>query len=345
MIAGILGWSGIWGTGSALVEYLIPVPVAGGFLHVPSFVVATGIILISRRSTGLAFRYLPVLAFSTLAVALSLMLEFDRLHAWLFTDYQPPGSPFRLDGNPLLLFVATDAFWVGFYALTRGFAPPARAWFALPLVPAVVIGLSVANYQMSGPTFKIGGPIHTSSRGEEIIMVFTSADYDEDAFLNWIQQDHDFARPWFDANAEHVAVLFTNSMQMLGWRELDKTESDSTIATICLYEEDRSIVPYSGYHDCFAERLTLEQALAALRASEPTGLGTDVDSWYARLRLCDDVEIPEQATMDIAREDLCAGVVRGYPKTFQRFVEKYGENSAQVNFISAQAASRGLRNE
>ena len=98
MIAGILGWPGIWGTGSALVEYLIPVPVAGGFLHVPSFVVATGIILISRRSTGQAIRYLPVLAFSTLAVALSLMLEFDRLHAWLFTDYQPPGSPFRLDG-------------------------------------------------------------------------------------------------------------------------------------------------------------------------------------------------------------------------------------------------------
>lgn len=37
LIAGALGWEGVWGSGSALVDYLIPIPVAGGSLHVPSF--------------------------------------------------------------------------------------------------------------------------------------------------------------------------------------------------------------------------------------------------------------------------------------------------------------------
>ena len=46
LIAGVLGWTGIWGTGSALVEFLIPVPVAGGVLHVPSFAVLLGIVLV-----------------------------------------------------------------------------------------------------------------------------------------------------------------------------------------------------------------------------------------------------------------------------------------------------------
>ena len=40
LMAGALGWSGIWGSGSAFGDYLIPVPVAGGALHVPSFAVA-----------------------------------------------------------------------------------------------------------------------------------------------------------------------------------------------------------------------------------------------------------------------------------------------------------------
>ncbi|MEQ8204630.1 MAG: hypothetical protein RIA65_00525, partial [Woeseia sp.] len=97
-IAGAMGWSGIWGTGSAFAEYLIPVPVAGGVFHVPSFVVAAGLIFACRNSTEGLYRYLPVIGFSVLAASLSLMLEFDRLHAWMFTDYEPAGSPFRLDG-------------------------------------------------------------------------------------------------------------------------------------------------------------------------------------------------------------------------------------------------------
>ena len=342
IIAGVLGCSGIWGTGSAFGEYLIPLPVAGGVFHVPSFAAAAAIILACRSSTGPLTRYLPVLAFSVLAAALSLMIEFDRLNAWLFTDYKPFGCPLRLDGNPFLLFVATDAFWVGAYALMRGFVSPGRSWFALPLIPAAIVGFSAVNYQTSGPAFEIGRPIPTENRGEEIVTVYTSASYDEQVFLNWMEQENYFARPWFNVNTEHVAVLFTNSMQAIKWGQLDQIEGESTVATICLYEEDRSIVPHRGYHDCFADHNTVEQETAALAASETTGLGRDIDFWYARLLMCDGVELPEAGATDIARIGLCQGVIRGYPRNLNRFIEKYGENSDQVRFVRARAAARGL---
>ncbi len=345
VIAGALGWSGIWGAGSAFGEYLIPIPVAGGVFHVPSFVAAAGIILASRNSTRPLTRYLPVLAFGVLAVALCLMLEFDRLNAWLFTDYVPFGSPLRLDGNPLFLFVATDAFWVGTYALMRGFSSPSRSWFLLPLIPAAVVGLSALNYQTSAPVFEIGGSMHTRTRGEEIITVYTSESYDEAVFLNWVEQDRYFALPWFNVNSEHVAVLFTNSMHVVKWGQFDQVEGESTVATICLYEEDRSIVPHLGYFDCFADRKTVEQELASLVASESTGLGNDIDFWYARVLLCDGVEIPEDAATDIARVGVCQGMVRVYPRNVNRFIEEYGEDSDQVSFVRAEAAARGLTEE
>ena len=344
-IAGALGWSGIWGAGSAFGDFLVPIPVAGGVFHVPSFVIAAGIILASRKSTGPLTPYLPVLAFSVLAVALALMLEFDRLNAWFFTDYQPAGSPLRLDENPLLLFVASDAFWVGVYASMRGFSSPARAWFMVPVMPVAVVAISAFTYQSGGPVFKVGGPMPTGVRGEEMIAVYTSASYDEAAFLEWVEQRHSRLHPWFDVNSEHVAIVFTNSMQAIKWGRFDPAESGSALATICLYEEDRSIVPHRGYYDCFADRKTVEEELEALAVSESTGLGTDIDRWYARALLCDGVEIPGDPAMDIKRIGVCRGMMRFYATDLKRFIEKYGEDSEQVNFVMAQAAVRGLAEE
>jgi len=343
LVAGAVGWSGIWGTGSALGEYLIPIPVAGGVFHVPSFLVTAAIILSSRSGTGRMGAYLPVLGFAALVAALSLMLEFDRLNAWLFTDYVPHGSPLRLDGNPLLLFIATDAFWVGAYGLMRGFKPPARSWLVLPLIPAAVIGLNALNYQVSGPVFERGGMMYTGSRGEKVMTVYTSEPYDEAVFLEWLNEDPYFARPWYDANSEHTAVVFTNSMQMIEWGQYERIESESTVATLCLYEEDRSIVPHSGFFDCFAERNTVEQNLAELVADNSTGLGRDIDFWYSRALLCDGVEVSESAdSLEIAQIDVCRGLIRSHQRTLDRFIQKYGEDSDQVKFVTDEASARGL---
>lgn len=101
-------------------------------------------------------------------------------------------------------------------------------------------------------------------------------------------------------------------------------------------------MPHRGYFDCFAGRNTVEQELAALAESESTGLGRDIDSWYARLLLCDGVELPESTATDIALIGVCQGMVRVYPRNVSRFIEKYGEDSEQLSFVRGEAATRGL---
>jgi hypothetical protein len=200
----------------------------------------------------------------------------------------------------------------------------------------------MVHYHWGGPTFEIGGSARTSSRGEKIIAVYTSASYDEAAFVDWIKQRSSSAFPWLNANSEHVAVVFTNSMQAIKWGRLDQIDGESIVATICLYEEDRSILPHPGYYDCFADRNTVEQEVAALVASESTGFGNDIDYWYARVLLCDGVEIPDTPATDIERIEVCRGVVRDFPWRISQFIEKYGEDSEPVSFVRTQAAARGL---
>jgi len=341
-IAGALGRSGIWGTGSAFLDYLIPFPVAGGIFHLPSFAVAAAIILSSRNLPAPLIRYLPLAAFAVFAGALALQLDLERFNSWLFTDYGLYGSPFRFDENPLYLFVSTDALWVGIYALLAGHSAPIRLWLMLPVIPAAVVGLSALRYQSGEPVFKIGGGMRGTMRGNEMRMVYTSASYDEVLFRDWFEQASSFSRPWTNPNAEHVAVYFVGSMQMLDFREFDEIGSDNTVATICLYEEDRSVDYHGGYYDCFADRSTVAEALAALRAREATGLGDDIDAWYSLVRFCDDVEFSVAAPSDVEREQICRGMVLGFAESLRRFVAEYGEASAQVSFVRSEAASRGL---
>ena len=340
-IAGVLGWSGISGYGNAFIEFLIPIPLAGGVFHVPSFVIATAVILSTNRLPPTAARWIPVLAFAVLIAALSLALDFQRLNSWLFTNYEPYGSPFRLDGNPLFLFIGTDAFWVGAYALVAGHSAPLRYWSVLPVVPVVVVAISAISYQSSGPVFQMGGSSPGTSRGDEARMVYTSMSYDEATLRNWID-GLDSVLPWENVNTEHVAIIFTNNMNAIKWGRFDEIQSNSAVGTFCLYEEDRSIHAHSGYYDCFADRNTAEEDIAELLANESTGLGRDIDMWFAGIRMCDSVDLSADNDPDIARPGICRGMLNVYPRRLSTFVEKYGEDSEQVAFVRAQAISRGL---
>lgn len=341
IIAGLLGWSDVWGAGSAFVDYLIPIPVAGGVFHVPSFIVLA-IIVFAIGSDGSTVRsLLPAVAFAVAAGALALMLDYERLNGWLFTDYEPYGSPFRFDRNPFLLFIVTDACWAGIYALVAGRSSPALYWALVPLAVGFVIAASVLQYSTAGPTFKLGGPVPVEGRGNEIRLVYTSSPYDEAAFLDWLAKGP-VGVPWETPNAEHTAVVFTNSLQMLKWGEYSKIKGEQTIATICLYEEDRSAIAHVGYHDCFAGRETAMETYNRLRDEVSTGLGREVDNWYAMARLCDDVPVEEKSSQDIARTSMCAGIRKVFPKRLQQITGKYGEDSEQVRFVRAEALARGL---
>ncbi len=343
LIAGALGWSGIWGAGSALVEYLIPMPVAGGVLHVPSFAVLIVIVLSSRDWAGPSRSYLPLIAFGIAAAAMTAMLDFDRLNGWLFTDYVPSGSPVRFDGNTLFLFVMTDALWAGVFTLGIGQRPPARSWLALPAVPLAIVAIAGFDYKVGGPVFEIGPRLPGNARGDELKLIYTSVPYDETVLLEWLEASA-LAPPWCNPNTEHEAIIFTNSLQLLrwAWRDRDEVRGETAVATICRFEEDRSVVVHAGFYDCFAERETVEEALAGFAAREPTGLGRDIDTWFALARFCDGIDIAEGDPQDIRSVGICIGMRRVFAERLARIAANYGEDSPQYRFVRDEGAARSL---
>jgi hypothetical protein len=58
-IAGALGWSGIWGSTSAFTDYLLPLPVAGGFLHSLPLGGIVGLLALSRGFPDALRRLVP----------------------------------------------------------------------------------------------------------------------------------------------------------------------------------------------------------------------------------------------------------------------------------------------
>ncbi|MEQ8802835.1 MAG: hypothetical protein RLP45_12435, partial [Haliea sp.] len=146
-----------------------------------------------------------------------------------------------------------------------------------------------------------------------------------------------FARPWLTPNAEHVALVFTNSLQAVKSRRLDALSGPDTVATLCLYENDQRIEPHPGLRDCFAGHETTLEALQRLTAAQQTGLGDDIDQWAARVALCRTVEPPPERYFDIEQVALCRNMARSFQRVLERAVGRYGDESDQVAYLRAMA--------
>lgn len=335
LVAGMLGWTGIWGTGSALVEFLLPVPIAGGFLHVPSFAVTACLVLADRLSEGLA-RSVPAVAAAVLVATVCLALDTGRIHAFLFSDHTP-ASLIVFELSALHLFIASDAFWVCFHYLTGGRRSPAWQWGAVALVPVAALAFSTAPRLAGTPVFELGGIRQGPSRGDQLHVVYASSPFQEDVYRNWLASRDYFGPPWTSPNSEHVAIVFTDSLEAtkrLRYEDLPAI----AVATFCLFEEDRSIHAYAGHHDCFADRRTVAERLADLRRQPPSRLGEDIDRWYAYLRLCDGVELPDQPDRDVARLHICRATIDGLEDRVAQFTLKYGADSPQAAFVRDRVA-------
>src|SRR5262245_6062241 len=77
-IAGGLGWKGIWGSGSAFVDYIIPIPVAGGVLHVPSFAVTS--VIVFTQPWRILGGYARGILLAGALIGVATLLDLDRLH-------------------------------------------------------------------------------------------------------------------------------------------------------------------------------------------------------------------------------------------------------------------------
>lgn len=288
LIAGALGWAGIWGSGSALTDYLMPIPVAGGALHVPSFVVAgAAMLLLPDLSPAGASRLRALLIGAAIAGVLFL-LNLQGLLTALKYDTAMPGRLW--DENPLGLFLLCDALM----ALLFTAATPQRPWLRLELLTLVLVVLPLllpVSMSMPRPrsaneqAFTAGMSQHGDQRGDEWLMVYTTLDVNAADFHAraeaWAAQPAAMAHPQFHISAEDLALVFTRKPEAA--RRHDRTQA---AATLCLYEDGTPPRWLPGAGDCFSGHENFSERLAIAASARPQDEPADLRHYLAARELC-----------------------------------------------------------
>lgn len=245
LVAGAAGWHGVWGSGSALVDYLIPIPVAGGVLHVPSFLLGAVAVAQAPHWSATALSRARVLA---LCVAL----------AGGFFLFDLPGG--RVHENPLALFLLSD----GVLALLvlsllggqLGFRrEPLSVGVALVLGPVLGLAALMALLAPGAPDFEPGLSSTDSTGTTRRQFVHTTKGPDGERFraqaLAWAERDQ---HPWLGKDVEEVSLFFTARAAAA----VTGHEGD-VFVTLCLYEDGTPPRWLDGVGLCSRDHLSFDE--------------------------------------------------------------------------------------
>lgn len=325
LIAGALGWSGVWGSGSALADYLIPVPVAGGALHVPSFVVAGVIMLLFPDfSPAAAARLRALLIGAMLAGGLWLLNLHDL---WLAQQIGTKFSGSLWQQNPLGLFLLCDAALALLFTAGAEQRPRLRLdvlTLILLLLPSA-LPLSMAKPRASAdPPFKAGMSLHGDARGDEFLMVFTRLDTDAPDFRKqaeaWAEEPAAMAHPRFHVSAEDTAVLFTRSREAA-----QRLNRDQVVATLCLYEDGAPLRWLPGAGDCFSGHQGFSERLGRAASARPQDEPAELRPYLAAHELCATEKFAAGEAgrgLQLTSALICEGLPRQRQELLQKFPQE-----------------------
>ena len=266
LFAGALGWRGVWGSGSALVDYLIPIPVAGGALHVPSFVLLMVLVAWGPQLSAKAAGRARALALGAALTGAMLLLP-------------PPG--WRLSQNPLGLFIVVDAVVALLSLLGAPRQPGLRfdavALLALLAVPA--LGAMVAWRTLGlGESFVNGHATQSDDRALLSVNVEVRGDIARASLRQraqeWAMAQHD---PAMKMGPEVTALRFKGR------------ETGAAAAVLCLYEDGTPLrwLPDGG--DCLQGFTTFAARLAVHASALPAGLPRELREHLAARAACAEI--------------------------------------------------------
>jgi hypothetical protein len=284
VIAGALGWRGVWGSGSALVDYLIPIPVAGGVLHVPWFVLAGSAVAIMPSLGTTAAAWVRALLVGMALAGVLLLLRLDELWLAWRTGATFGGSPWQQ--NPIGLFLLSDATLALLFTLSAPQRPRLRADFvsaALVVVPMLLpVSMSV-RHSPAGEAFLPGQSLQGPAYGDRIQMVYTRLDPTAPGFKEraeqWIAPMH----PRQMMDNDDTAFLFTRSLDAAR-----RFEMRDIVGTLCVYEDDTASywLIGSAADGCFDTHVSFTEKFAQAYASRSAGEPQDVRDYLARQSIC-----------------------------------------------------------
>lgn len=325
LIAAALGWEGIWGSGSALVDYLIPIPVAGGAFHVPSFLICTFVVArLPSLGEVAASRVRAVLLGITLAGVLWLL----NLQGLLLA--RQIGSTFvgsTWQQNPLGLFLTSD----GLLALAFTARAPQRPFVRLEAL-TVLLGLFPAALpivmawpdSMDDQPFRRGGGRFADTRSDETLVIYTHIPIHQTGFRkraeDWASAASSFVHPRFRIDSEDTAVMFTNNADAASRGDLARVE-----ATLCLYEDGTASVWLDGPGDCFGNHLNFSEQLDRGAAKRSTDEPFEVRRYLAARELCANLKAPEStlgAGLELRSSRICGGLTDKRAELLQKFPDE-----------------------
>lgn len=290
LVAGALGWRGVWGSGSALVDYLIPIPVAGGALHVPSFVLLLVLVGLGPQLSAKAAGRARALALGTALTGAVLLM---------------PPPAWRLSENPLGLFVVVDAL-VALLSLLGAPRQPglrfeAGALLALLAVPA--LGAMVAWRSLGlGESFVSGSATLSEDRALVSVDVEVRGDITRAGMRQraqeWAMTLHD---PAMKMGTEVTALRFR------------RKETGAAGAVLCLYEDGTPSrwLPADG--DCLQDVTTFASRLAKHAASLPPDVPREVRDHLAARAACKEIDWKSAhpiSPMTYAADEACMDLQR-----------------------------------
>jgi hypothetical protein len=280
LIAGALGWKGVWGSNSALADYLVPIPVAGGAFHAMTFIGITVLLTTQPRWPELLRGLAHLILFGISLVGVMLVYDQERR---------------RLVENPVGLFLLTDSLIAQLFVPAFGGRAP-RGWKEWGLGVLVAWGITIAAAlglarldPRSGQQFVYVTSKPGQVRGDDSYLVHSRIKVYSPEFKPaaeaYAQQWH----PRYNVNTEDIAVHFFASLPaaQIG------NEHEAQL-TYCMYQDGTPPRWGVGRGDCFDHETVTERA-QKLYEQQDRSLPPDERSRLARAKACEGVRVPEES--------------------------------------------------
>jgi hypothetical protein len=304
LIAGALGWKGVWGSGAALVDYLMPIPVAGGVFHTMTFFGVSALLLSQKAWPAPLQGLMRGVLLGLSLCGLALLLDLTALHQAATGDAALHRLPWQ--ENPLGLFLLTDSLIAQFFVGAFDGRSPAgaREWglslAAAILLPAFASSALVTQDPRFGKAFLYQGSRAGPARGDEAVIVYTTMPVASPSFR---AQAEVLAAQWHPAknvNAEDTAVHFLTSLQAARLQDLKQAA-----LTYCMYEDGTPAQWQSGAGDCFSRHENFSERLARSYEAQDRQLPVQERERLARREACGGRTLPPDPMRELAATYFC----------------------------------------
>ena len=300
LIAGALGWPGIWGGGTAFSDLIIPAPITGGIFHVPSFVIALAIVKAYPTFTEQSAAVGRAVLMAAIVLGLLQLIDLERLVQVITTDVG--GRLVRMERSYIGLCMASDAIVALSWVMRRPLEK--QGWIMTSLVilvpAAMYVGSDAAGLDRLKEPFQFGRPGISRTRGDGALWIYTRMQPDDPAFREQALLFVESHRPDDDINNDDVAVFFTDSLKMLRSNDVGPA-----LATLCLYEDGTPDVWHEGSGDCFSNHVSFTEHIDTRLAELSGSLPTDVSMYLLFVEFCTDLEVPDVYYGGNSRFDFC----------------------------------------